>query len=511
MAATPASRSFAGATSAFAALAIADTISSVDTQAPTICEAAGLTFIDQFAGTLKDVAVAIFDVHHKTALIIGTWTVIIGLAALASRSAAHSRRHFTLFTAAIALIGFVVYVTRPLANTIVGVIALALGLGVGLLLHRHLASLNHSDPTEHDDIEMPGTALGSRRRFMAVAGTSIVGAAGAVGVAKVVRRNAIASEPRALQPLPAPTTGATVDAATFDSIDGITPYITPNDNFYRIDTALVVPKVDAQEWALTIDGMVDTPLSFTYEELVEQSTTVETVTIACVSNEVGGDLVGNAEWQGIPLSTVLEQAGVNAEATQIFSHSVDGFTAGMPTEVALDGRTALIATAMNGSPLPTRHGFPARLIVSGLYGYVSATKWLSRLELTTWEAADGYWIPRGWSKEAPIKITSRIDVPQRTTISAGLTPIAGIALSPSVGIAEVHVSIDDGLWQRADLADATNDNTWVQWSLGWEATPGDHNIRVRATDRNGVVQDGTPRSVAPDGATGYHQRRVTVR
>ena len=289
------------------------------------------------------------------------------------------------------------------------------------------------------------------------------------------------------------------------------PAFTPNDNFYRIDTALVVPKVDTQEWTLTIDGMVDTPLSFTYEELIEQSTTVETVTIACVSNEVGGDLVGNAEWQGIPLSAILEQAGVNAQATQIFSHSVDGFTAGMPTEVALDGRTALIATAMNGSPLPTRHGFPARLIVSGLYGYVSATKWLSRLELTTWEAADGYWIPRGWSKEAPIKITSRIDVPQRTTISAGLTPIAGIALSPSVGIAEVHVSIDDGPWQRADLADATNDNTWVQWSLGWEATPGDHNIRVRATDRNGVVQDGTPRSVAPDGATGYHQRRVTVR
>ncbi|MFZ8821842.1 MAG: hypothetical protein ACO2Y6_06690, partial [Ilumatobacteraceae bacterium] len=267
MAATPASRSFAGATSAFAALAIAETISSVDTQAPTIVEAAGLTFIDQFAGTLKDLAVAIFGVHHKTALIIGTWTVIIGLAALASRSAAHSRRRFTLLTAAIGLIGFVVYVTRPLANTIVGVVALALGLGVGLLLHRHLASLNHSDPTEHDDIEMPGTALGSRRRFMAVAGTSIVGAAGAVGVAKVVRRNAIATEPQALQPLPAPTTGATVNAATFDSVDGITPYITPNDKFYRIDTALVVPKVDTQEWALTIDGMVDTPLSFTYEEL----------------------------------------------------------------------------------------------------------------------------------------------------------------------------------------------------------------------------------------------------
>ena len=508
--ASPVSRSFAGATSAFAALAIAETISSVDTRAPTVVQAAGLTFTDWFAGTLKDVAVAIFGIHHKTALVIGTWTVIIGLAALASRSAEHSRRYFRLLTAVIGLIGFLAYVTRPLANTMVGVIALALGLGVGSLLHRHLTSLSGSSPTEEGDTEMPGTALGSRRRFMVVAGASIVSAAGAMGATKVVRRNSIASEPQALQPLPAPTNGTTVDAATFDSIDGITPYITPNDNFYRIDTALVVPKVDTQQWSLTIDGLVDTPLSFTYEELIEQSTTVETVTIACVSNEIGGDLVGNAEWQGIPLSTILQQAGVNAGATQIFSHSVDGFTAGMPTEVALDGRTALIATAMNGSPLPTRHGFPARLIISGLYGYVSATKWLSRLELTTWEAADGYWIPRGWSKEAPIKVTSRIDVPQRKTISAGLTPIAGVALSPSVGIADVHVSVDDGPWQRAELADATNDNTWVQWSFKWEATTGDHTIRVRATDRNGVVQDETPRSVAPDGATGYHQRRLSV-
>ena len=321
-----------------------------------------------------------------------------------------------------------------------------------------------------------------------------------MGVAKVVRRGAIASAPQALQPLPAPTSGTTVDAATFDSIDGITPYITPNDNFYRIDTALVVPKVDTDQWSLTIDGMVNTPLSFTYEELIEQSTTVETVTIACVSNEVGGDLVGNAEWQGIPLSTVLEQAGVNAEATQIFSHSVDGFTAGMPTEVALDGRTALIATAMNGSPLPTRHGFrraSSSLVSMGMCRPQNGFHALNSPP----GSGRRYWIPRGWSKEAPIKITSRIDVPQRTTISAGLTPVAGIALSPSVGIAEVHVSIDDGPWQRADLADATNDNTWVQWSLGWEATPGDHNIRVRATDRNGVVQDGThvrsPQMVPP--------------
>ena len=506
----------AGAASAFTALGIAEAVSSLDSASPTIVEAAGLSFIDQFAGTLKDIAIAVFGVHDKTALIIGTWLVIIGLGGLVSRSAARSRRNFTFLTATVGAIGLAAYLTRPLSNPLLGIIAIAIGLGVGVVLHRYLINAvgvetNETSSTETIDIEMPGIALGNRRRFMTVAATSVAGAAGAVALATTARRRSLNAEPTFTQPLPTPPTSTIPRDTTLDNIDGITQYITPNDSFYRIDTALVIPKVDADTWSLTIDGMVDRPQTLTYADLIDASTSVETVTIACVSNEIGGNLVGNATWQGVRLADVLEQAGIQAGADQIVGHSVDGFTAGMPTATALDGRVALIATAMNGQPLPQRHGFPARLIVSGLYGYVSATKWLSRIELTTWDAVDGYWIPRGWSKEAPIKLTSRIDVPKQASLSPGLTPIAGIALSPSIGIAEVQVSIDDGPWQTAELGDTLNNNTWVQWHLPWQATIGDHTINVRAIDSAGNIQDGTPRSVAPDGATGYHRRRVTVR
>jgi len=502
----------AGAIAACSALGIAETLSSLDATSPTIVEAAGLTFIDQFAATLKDVAVAIFGTHHKSALIIGTWVVIIGLAAFASRSTTKSRRNFTLLVAVIGVVGLAAFLTRPLSNAPLGVIAITTGLATGLMLHRYL--LHVAMPVTTDEapsFERPGEALGNRRQFMVVAGTAVAGAAGATAIATTVRRRSLNTEPAVTAPLPAPSTSIPTPDNTFDAIDGITPFITPNGDFYRIDTALVIPKVDPATWSLTIDGMVDRPLTLTYDELVEASTEVETVTIACVSNEVGGDLVGNATWQGVRLADVLDRAGIQQGASQIVGHSVDGFTAGMPTATALDGRVALIATAMNGTPLPQRHGFPARLIVSGLYGYVSATKWLSRIELTTWEATEGYWIPRGWSKEAPVKLTSRIDVPQRSSISAGVTPIAGIALSPSIGISRVEVSINDGPWQSAELGDHSNDNTWVQWHLPWHATNGDHIIRVRAIDNDGNVQDETPRSVAPDGATGFHRRRVTVR
>lgn len=502
----------AGAIAAVTALGVAESLSSLDATSPTIVEAAGLTFIDQFAATLKDVAVAIFGTHHKTALIIGTWVVIIGLAAFASRSTTKSRRNFTLLVAVIGVVGLSAFLTRPLSNAPLGVIAITTGLATGLTLHRYL--LHVAMPVTTDEVpsfERPGEALGNRRQFMVVACTAVAGAAGATAIATTVRRRSLNTEPAVTAPLPTPSTSIPTPDNTFDAIDGITPFITPNSDFYRIDTALVIPKVDPATWSLTIDGMVNRPQVLTYDDLIEASTEVETVTIACVSNEVGGNLVGNATWQGVRLADVLDRAGIQQGASQIVGHSVDGFTAGMPTATALDGRVALIATAMNGTPLPQRHGFPARLIVSGLYGYVSATKWLSRIELTTWEATEGYWIPRGWSKEAPVKLTSRIDVPQRSSISAGVTPIAGIALSPSIGISRVEVSINDGPWQSAELGDHSNDNTWVQWHLPWHATNGDHIIRVRAIDSDGNVQDETPRSVAPDGATGFHRRRVTVR
>ena len=235
----------------------------------------------------------------------------------------------------------------------------------------------------------------------------------------------------------------------------------------------------------------------------------EQVTLSCVSNSVGGGLVGNAEWVGVPLATVLDQAGVQPGATQIVGRSVDRWTAGFPTEVALDGRVALVAVQMNGEPLPISHGFPARLVVSGLYGYVSATKWLSDIELTTWESFNGYWIPRGWSKEGPIKTQSRIDVPRRgSVIDPGPTAIAGVAWAPTRAIERVEVQVNEEPWVEADLSRETTINSWRQWMVTWNATPGRHQVRVRATDGTGTTQTSEISDPAPDGATGWHTIQV---
>jgi Oxidoreductase molybdopterin binding domain len=256
--------------------------------------------------------------------------------------------------------------------------------------------------------------------------------------------------------------------------------------------------------------MVERPLELSYDDLLALPLVESDVTIACVSNEVGGGLVGNARWTGVRLADVLERAGVRPEATQIVGRSVDGFTAGFPTGVALDGRDALVAVGMNGQTLPIEHGFPARLIVPGLYGYVSATKWLSAIELTTWEAFDGYWVPRGWSKEGPVKTQSRIDVPRADRpVSAGPTVVAGVAWAPTRGVERIEVSVDDGPWLETELAEALANTSWRQWRLPWDAPSGSHTLRVRATDGTGRTQTEQPLPPAPDGASGWHT--VTVR
>ena len=258
--------------------------------------------------------------------------------------------------------------------------------------------------------------------------------------------------------------------------------------------------------------MVDRPLAFTYDELLEMPLFEQHVTIACVSNDVGGHLVGNALWTGVRLRDILEAAGVQAGATQIVGRSVDGFTAGFPTAWALEpGREAMIAVGMNREPLPAQHGFPARLIVPGLFGYVSATKWLEAIELTTREAVDGYWIPLGWAKDAPILTQSRIDVPARGAgIPAGPTEVAGVAWAPDRGVARVEVRIDDGEWRAARTSRPISDATWVQWVLAWDAAPGRHSLEVRATDGKGDLQAEEPTNAAPDGARGHHRITVSV-
>ena len=276
-----------------------------------------------------------------------------------------------------------------------------------------------------------------------------------------------------------------------DEVAGISSYVTPNDSFYRIDTAFGrVPQVDPGDWRLRFTGMVDNPYEITFDEIQAMDLSDYVITLSCVSNEVGGNLVGNAVWTGVPLSVLLDRAGVQAGADQVVGRSVDDWTAGFPAGVVYDGRNAILAIGMNDEFLPTSHGFPARLVVAGLYGYVSAVKWLEEINLTTWNGFDGYWVPRGWSKEGPMKTQSRIDVPGggHGLVAGQPTPIAGIAWAPTRGIERVEVNVDDEGWLPCQLGEALGDESWVQWHREWTPSAGRHRIQVRATDGDGITQ-----------------------
>lgn len=352
-----------------------------------------------------------------------------------------------------------------------------------------------------------------RRRFI---GTSIavigVAAAGGVAGRALLDRGRLNAAPQVGSiPAPASTAAPPPTGASLD-VPQLSPIVTPNGDFYRIDTALIVPRPDITTWRLRVTGMVERPFELTYDELVAMPLHEQYVTIACVSNEVGGGLVGNALWTGVRLKDLLERAGVDPAATQIVGRAVDGFTAGFPTAWALaNERESLVAVAMNGEPLPPNHGFPARLIVPGLFGYVSATKWLSEIELTMLDAFDAYWVPLGWSKEAPILTQSRIDVPSDgARVEAGTIPIAGVAWAPDRGIAGVEVQIDESGWEPAELSSPISDATWVQFVHRWDASPGDHLVRVRAIDGDGEVQTDQRTPPPPDGARGHHTITVIV-
>ncbi len=412
-----------------------------------------------------------------------------------------------------AVIGIVAAIQDPLSNGGWSIVGAILGVAAGtaaLWWMLSVATQSHSLSTH--------TADESRRRFMltATAGAGAAVILPAAGRKLAERFNVEAARSQVslnttttTAPASSTTTTGSSSLAKAD-IEGLTPFYVPNDEFYRIDTAFTVPQVDPGSWTLKIDGAVDTPLEIGFDELVERATTEVDVTLSCVSNRVGDDLVGNAKWIGVPLTELLDQAGVQPEGDQIFSRSVDGWTCGFPTALAYDGRNALVAVGMNGEPLPTAHGFPARLVVAGLYGYVSATKWLDRITLTGWDDADGYWIPRGWSKTGPIKTQSRIDVPRNSTIEAGTHPVAGVAWAPTRGISKVEISIDDGPWIETTLGPVQSEESWRQWWYEWDATPGDYSVKVRATDGTGAVQTSELSAPAPDGATGHHTKTYSV-
>ncbi len=514
----------AGGLAAALGIAVAELMAGLVQGAPSLVIAIGDLVIANQPPGAKDLIVELFGTNDKLALNVG---IILASVLVAGLLGVAGRRRWGVpvagFSAA-GLVGLVAALAQPLTDPLLALLTVVVAIASALAALRLL--LRATGPTWAPPAAAGATGAGNgsaaapvmpdwdRRRFLQVSGGVAIGSLvlGFVGRNLLDHRPAGAAEgatlPTASGPQPDLPAGASLD------VEGISPIVTPNDAFYRIDTALVAPRVHVDDWQLSVKGLVDRELRLTYQQLSELPLFEQYVTIACVSNEVGGKLIGNALWTGVDLREVLDMAGVQPEATQVVGRSVDGFTAGFPTAWAMDPeRRPMIALGMNGEPLPIDHGYPARLIIPGLYGYVSATKWLSQIELTTWEAFDGYWVPLGWAKEAPILTQSRIDVPRNgTTLAAGATvAMAGVAWAPDRGVQAVEVAIDDGVWQPAELSAPLSDATWVQWKLPWVATgTGAHTIRVRATDGDGEVQTEESTPPAPDGARGYHSIVVNV-
>ncbi|HEY9291341.1 MAG TPA: molybdopterin-dependent oxidoreductase [Microlunatus sp.] len=351
-----------------------------------------------------------------------------------------------------------------------------------------------------------------RRRFLIMTGAVAAASVFVGGASRVMASGkSMALQARSMIKLPAPAEPAPVVPSGADlKINQLTPYVTANDTFYRIDTALQVPIVNPADWSLRIIGMVEREVEITFDELLRLPLSEFYVTLTCVSNEVGGNLAGNAKWLGYPIRELLSRAGPKPGADMVLSRSVDGFTAGSPLSALTDpDRDAIVAVGMNGQPLPAEHGFPARLVVPGLYGYVSATKWVSELKVTSYADDEAYWTPRGWSARGPLKLASRIDTPSGD-VKAGRVAVAGVAWAQHTGISQVEVRVDNGPWRKARLADAVSADTWRQWVYEWDASPGEHRLTVRATDTDGLVQTSVEAPPAPNGSTGWHSVTVQV-
>ena len=504
-----------GLVSAACGLAVAELVAGRWTSLSSPVLSVGDRVVDNVPRPVKDWAIDTFGTSDKAVLVGGVlvlltaFAVVIGVVAL-RRGRAGGLVGVAVFTG----VGVVASLGRGGAGAegvLPSLVAGAVAAGV-LVWLVHLWPSEHPMPTGADS--SPSVTATSRRRFLGAAAALTGAAAVAAGSGRWLRARGVAATERLKTVLPRPTTSLpTVPAGADLGVEGLSPFITPNADFYRIDTALSPPQVDPRSWTLQVTGRVGRELTLTYDELLDRPLVEADITLACVSNEVGGSLVGNARWLGCRLDDLLDEAGIDPSADQIVGRSVDGFTAGFPTAL-LDGRDALVAVGMNGEPLPIRHGFPARLVVPGVYGYVSATKWLSEIELTRFDELEGYWIPRGWAVEGPIKTQARIDTPLQGRILDVGEPvaIAGVAWAPTRGIERVEVQVDDGPWQEARLGEQYADTTWRQWSLEWVPTEARyHQLRVRATDGTGETQTEDRTPVAPDGASGWHTFRVNVR
>ena len=504
----------AGVVSAAVFLAVAELAALIVAREGSPILAVGGFVIDIVPQPFKEFAIATFGEYDKIALLVG-----LALAVLVASAIAGILQFVKPPLGLVALViagglSVAAIVTRagatPLAALppIAGTIAGCLILRVLIVRLRRWASQGAATA----DDSPPASV--DRRMFFRV--TAIAGASAIiVGVGARALINATASSISAVRralTLPAPGTTVSIPAGAELDVPGISPLITANADFYRVDTALTVPAIDPETWRLVIDGMVDRRVELTFDDLVDMGMDEFAITLTCVSNEVGGQLLGNAIWLGIPVRDVLKLAGPQSGADMVLSRSVDGFTASTPLEsLTDDGLDAILAVGMNGEPLPLEHGFPVRMVVPGLYGYVSATKWLTELKVTTFAADEAYWTPRGYAARAPVKFSSRIDTPRTgTPVTAGRVPIAGVAWAQTVGIDRVEVSIDDGPWQPATLSTPINDDTWVQWVVEWDAGPGPHYVAVRAVDKNGRLQIEERAPIAPDGSTGWQRTLVNV-
>lgn len=489
-------------------LAAGHLLAALTTPAASPVLAVGSVVIDLTPTPMKEWAIRTFGTYDKLIL---TGSVLLAVLAVSTLIGPLARRRTTWGVAAFVVLSGVAgacALSRPLAGpsrllpSIAAAVVASAALVLLLRIDRKTAQVTSTDP---------GAGGSASRRGVLIAMGAIGAAAVALGgVGRQVIR--FRARPENIVLPAAADTIAPLPAGLDRTVPGITPFITPNRDFYRVDTRLDVPIVDSSSWSLTIDGMVDRPFTVGFDDLLAMPLVERDITLTCVSNSVGGPYVGGARWLGVPLTDLLDRAGVQSRADQILSTDVGGMTISTPLALATDGRDALVAIGMNGVPLPREHGFPARMVIPGLYGFISATKWVTRMTLTTYAERQAYWTQRKWATKAPIKISSRIDTPRPLQeLKAGDVVIGGVAWAQaSGGVATVEVSIDGGPWLKANLGPSGGNDYWRQWFHRWSATPGTHLLSCQVTDGAGQVQSTVRALPFPAGSSGLQSISVTV-
>ncbi|MFE3193399.1 molybdopterin-dependent oxidoreductase [Nocardia sp. NPDC059240] len=504
-------------------LATAELVSVLVSPDSTPLEAVGGWIVDHTPDGFREWVIGLVGTNDKLLLFVCMGVAAVVLAAVAGQLERERRPLGSILFGLFGLLSTLAALGRPNASWTWAIPSI-LGMIAGILLLRSLIervtrygerAAAAADTETPESQRLSPAELAVERRLV-VRGVVIAGVAAAVGgiAGRIIGlRSRDVSAERADIQLPTPATPEpSVEPGADLKIPGLTPYLTRNADFYRIDTALTVPQVSKDDWSLRIHGMVDREIHLNYADLTAKTPIERLITLTCVSNPVGGDLISNARWLGYRLDEIIAAAGPHPDADMVLSRSVDGFTAGSPLATLLDGRDAMLAVGMNGEPLPTAHGYPARLVVPGLYGYVSATKWVTELEITRFDKAEAFWTKRGWAAKGPIKTECRIDTPRaHGTFNAGRLTVAGVAWAQHRGIRGVEVRVDQGDWQPARLAVAPSVDTWVQWAFDWDAAgSGIHTLWARATDNTGETQTDQQADVVPDGASGYPSLTVRI-